>query len=84
MKLRKKDRALIERALSYVERGRAFLMSDRTLLCRRRSAATTTLDLTNAQGDICYAIDKEIGSDLAMLHTGIAMLRKALDEEVQS
>lgn len=83
MKLRKKDAARLESILRQLEQGRAFLMSGRILVCiRQHGPATTTLDFTNKQGTVCTSINKEIGSELVLLHTGIAQLREALTEDV--
>lgn len=75
----KRDRSELRRILDNLERAQAYLREERTLVCTRKSAATTTLDFTNPRGEICVAIDTEIGSPLAMLHTGIRDLRSMLD-----
>jgi len=81
MKLCKRDRRVLESILRDLERGQAYLMADSTVLCRKASFASTTLHFTNQQGAICYSVDKEIGSELALLHTGIHRLRRLLDPE---
>ena len=81
MRLSKKDRRLLEGILQQLERGQAYLRKPDTLVCVRRSVKTTTLDLTNDQGEICAEVNKEIGSELALLHTGIERLRKVLTVE---
>lgn len=81
MKLLKRDRAALARVLEKLERGQAFILNSQTIVARRKSVATTTLDMGNAQGDVCQAIDKEIGSELALLHTAISQLRAYLDEK---
>jgi hypothetical protein len=81
MKLTKKDHKTLCSILEQLERGQTFLMSEETLVCRRRSMKTTTLDLTNESGEVCAAIAKDIGSELTLLHTGISQLRKLLSGE---
>jgi len=80
LKLRKKDRLRLEAVLAKLERGHRYLMQEDMLLCKREKMATTTLHFTNRQGDCCYSLNKEIGSELCLLHTGIHELRKALEE----
>ena len=84
LKLRKKDRQLLESALVCLKRGQAYLRSDRTLLCIRQAHKTTTLHFSNDQGEICYAVDKEIGSELTLLHIGIERLEKLLAGEPEA
>jgi len=74
----KRDERELRTILADLQRSQAFLMSDRILVCTRLSAATTTLDLTNSQGDICCAISKEIGSDLVLLPRAIDRLERLL------
>jgi hypothetical protein len=79
--LRHKDRKILESVLYNLERAQQYLLKDRTLVCSRKNGpATTTLDFTNQQGEVCVAVNKEYGSELAMFHTGISMLQKALDQ----
>lgn len=82
MKLIKRDRKNLFRILDNLERAQSFLMSPDTLVCIERKQATTTLDYINAKGEVCYSIDKEIGSELALLHTAVDQLRKSLAEEI--
>ena len=72
----KREERKLESALHNLERGYDYLMNDRILVCRRESFASTTLHFTNKQGDICYAITKEIGCDLVHLRTAIRQLRE--------
>lgn len=78
MKLTQRDARILEQILADLQRGQAFLMRPDILVCRRRTVATTTDDFTNAHGEVCVSIDKEIGSDLTILHTGIARLKHLL------
>lgn len=78
MKLTKRDRHALASALDMLDRGYAFLMQPDTLVCRKRRMKTTTLDFENDQGGVCASIDKQIGSDLALLATGIERLRVLL------
>ena len=81
MKLRVRDRKVLERILENLQRGQAHLMQENTLVCMRKDRATTSLDFSNAMGEHCTSINKEIGSLLALLHTGIDQLANALKEE---
>ena len=78
MKLNRRDRKALEMALDYLQRGQSFVMNEQTLVCRTKRVATTTLDFQNEQGQACYSIAKDIGSDLVLLQTGIDMLKRAL------
>ncbi len=78
MKLTKRDRQALVSALEALDRGYAFLMHPDTLVCRKRRMKTTTLDFENDQGQVYASIDKLIGSDLALLATGIERLRVCL------
>lgn len=80
LKLRQKDRQSLLRILRNLERGQTFLMHEMTLVCRRKRCKTTSLDLTNDTGDICYEINREIGSELTLLHTGISELRQLIGD----
>ena len=78
MKLLKRDRALLETVLGQLERAAKFIVSDDTLVCRKKRVATTTLDFTNQQGVTCQEIDKYIGSELCLFFTAIHNLRSGL------
>jgi hypothetical protein len=80
MKLLKRDRKTLTSILSNLREGQAYLRASDTLVCRRKRVATTTLDFSNAQGEVRTSVDKEIGSLLALLHTGISRLEAALQE----
>ena len=84
MKLLKRDRVQLERILAQLKRGQQHLMQVDILVCMVMKHASTTLHYVNGQGSICYSVDKEIGSELALLHTGIKSLEGALygEEEV--
>ena len=80
-KMTRRDRRKLELILSNLERGQAYLLSPDVLICRRKGASTTTLDFSNQQGEVCVSVDKQIGSDIALLHSGISLLRQMLCEE---
>jgi hypothetical protein len=81
MKLLVKDRKQLLRILDCLKRSRAYLMQPDTLVCRRKGMKTTTLDFTNEQNECCVSVDKEIGSELALLWTAIGSLCMALGVE---
>jgi hypothetical protein len=81
MKLRYKDRVRLEKALMDLIKAQDFLMQKDILVCRVKDMATTTLDYTNAQGQVCTSVDKEIGIDLCFLHSAVAKLFQALKVE---
>lgn len=81
MKMAKKDRARLESVLEKLIKGQKYILADDTLVCKTKAMATTTLDFTNAQGQVCVSLNKEYGSELALLHTGIEQLKKILAEE---
>lgn len=80
VKLRKKDRVVLQRVLTDLERGQAYLRQPSILIGYTGGVATTTLHFVNARGEVFYALDKEIGSELALLHNGIRVLREVLAE----
>ena len=79
----KREERQLESALHNLERVQSYLLRDDVLVCRRQSHASTTLHFTNDQGDICYAVNKEIGSDLALLRTAIRQLGAVLNPPTQ-
>lgn len=81
MKLTKKDRAHLLQILTSLKRGQNYILSDHIVVACKCDHATTTEHLTNKAGLICYPLNKEIGSDLALLHTGIDMLHSILFSE---
>jgi 3,4-dihydroxy-2-butanone 4-phosphate synthase len=80
MKLTKKDRAQLIQVLAALKRGQQYILSDRIVVACKCDHATTTEHLTNGAGLICYPLNKEIGSELALLHTGIDQLHGILFE----
>lgn len=70
----KKQLLILENILLRLERGQDFLMDANTEVCRKVAYATTTDCYTRSDGAVLRAIDRQIGSDLALLHTGIAQL----------
>lgn len=79
MKILKRDRKQLEGILANLLRGQSYILKDEILVCRRKGVATTTLDFSNAKGESCVSVDKQIGSDLATLHTGIGQLKQLLE-----
>lgn len=79
MKLLKRDEAELRQILTRLKRGQAFLMSQRVVVAIVEKHATSTEHLTNEAGLICYPITKDIGSELALLHSGIADLECLLN-----
>lgn len=80
MKLLKRDRKALLSILAHLKRGQEYILADDTLVCRSKRVATTTLDFSNQQGKACTEVDKHIGSELALLHTGIGELERALND----
>ena len=68
----------IETVLYHLERSHKYLMDDSTILARKKSMATTTLDFLLPDGAAAYATDKQIGSDIAGLEMGMDYLRNFL------
>jgi hypothetical protein len=81
MKLLKRDRASLETVRGQLERAAAFMADERTVLCRRKRMATTTLDFTNQQGEICCQIDSGIGSEFALFWSALHNLKSLLAKE---
>ncbi len=78
LKLLARDRRTLTRTLDQLKRAQTFLLKSGILVCATKDRATTTLDFTNPQGQICTSIDKQIGSELALLHTAISELERSL------
>jgi len=81
MKLRVKDRARLQTILDNLERGRAYLMRQDVAVCKKGGSPTTTLHAVSKQGEVYYEVNKEVGSELTLLHTGIGQLRQALEAD---
>ena len=80
LKLRKRDRDTLEGILDKLRRGHEFLMRDTVLVCVKQDTATTSLHYVNGRDDVCYSMNKQIGSELCLLHAGIDDLSRALSE----
>ncbi len=65
----------IETVLYHLNRSSAYLKNDRVVIAIRKDQATTTLDYVDASGNALYAVDKEIGSDIAGLSMAIGYLQ---------
>jgi hypothetical protein len=76
----KREERKLRLALSNLESARDFLLSERIMVCTKQTFASTTLHYVNGQGDICYEIDKEIGSLLVGFYRGISVLREMIGE----
>lgn len=61
-------------------RSQDFLMSDSIAVARTGNQATTSLHFVRPDGATLYPVDKEIGSDLALLHTAIAKLNQFINQ----
>ena len=77
--MNKKLRKELESCLDKMERGLEFLMQDETLICKKKNHKTTIFDFSNDSGQVCYSIDKGIGSPLQILETGINHLKRTLE-----
>jgi hypothetical protein len=75
----KKKLRELENILQSLKRGQTFLKDERTLVCRKKSVATTTLDFKNEKGEVCVSVDKWIGSDLTGVDMGVESLAKFIE-----
>jgi hypothetical protein len=81
-KLMRRQRNQLDAILAGLRRARAYIERNDTVLAIRSSAATTTLHYTRpSDGSVIYPVNKQIGSDIAMLHTGIHGLHQFLECE---
>ena len=85
MKLRKCDRVRLESAIEDIRRGHAFIMSESVAVAKVDRHATTTLHYTRTiDGRVLYEVNKDVGSLLCVLTSGIKRLEGLLNEnEVQ-
>lgn len=68
--------------LADLKRGLTYLDQPRVAIARKgQGDATTTLHFTRADGATLYEVAKDIGSELALLRTGIANLERFLAEQ---
>lgn len=65
----------IETVMYHLNRANEYLMKESTVVAQRQSMATTTLDYTNAQGEVITSVCKDIGSDLAGLQMAMQYLQ---------
>lgn len=77
----KKQIQQLENIMIQLMRGQTYLMREDILVCGRKSYKSTTLDFTNDQGEVCTSFNKEIGSELALLHNGIRNLHNLITYE---
>ncbi len=76
-----RERKRLTSILRTLERAQRYIGQPDILVCRKSKHASTTLHFVNRQGEICFSVCKEIGSDLCSLATGINDLRKLLEPE---
>jgi hypothetical protein len=82
MKLLKKDRSKLYAVLDNLQRGRAFILEDRTVVTVKTSMGSTDVFTAPFYPDEgLHKINKDIGSPLACLWTGIHTLEKLLNKE---
>ena len=74
MRLTNKAREELRRSLADMERGLAFLKSERNAFCRREEHATTTLHYTRADGAVLHEMNRDCGSELQLLEHGAERL----------
>lgn len=76
MALTRKQTIAISRIVNDLERVKSYL--DTREVCIPGGVATTTLHYTRHDGSVLYAVDKWIGSELAILPSAIGALRQLL------
>lgn len=81
MSMTKRERRDLESVLTLLLRSQAWLLSEEIAVARVGTDATTNLHFVRPDGATLYPIDKEIGSDLALLHTAISKLMYILMEK---
>lgn len=69
MRLTKESRATLRRVLAHAERARAFIHSDRVMVCAKSSLTTATIK--DPDGNGYHAIAKGHGSDLCGIDMAI-------------
>ena len=80
--LTRKQQAAIENALHHLNRALKFIYSEDVAVARRGKIATTTLHYIRPNdGTSLYEINKDIGSDLTGLGTGIHYLNRLLGKD---
>lgn len=81
MKLTRKQRAALTRAVEHAERASRYLFRESTAICHVRNCATTTLDFTRQRDErVLCEVEKHYGSDLTGLGESIKMLRAFIAE----
>lgn len=74
-KLTRKQLASLNSIRVNLQRAMDYIYSEQTLVCAKRSAATTTLDFTRkADGVVCCEMEKEYGSHLCGLRDAMKRL----------
>lgn len=68
----------IETVLYHLDRANKFIQDENTIIARRKSMCTTTLDFEVPHVGPAATIAKDIGSDLVGLHMAIEYLQNFL------
>ena len=68
----------IETVLYHLQRAKAYIEEDSTVLATKKSQATTTLDFMLPGGSAACEVAKDMGSDIAGLEMGISYLNNFL------
>lgn len=83
-KLTKAQASALRHILDHISRGQAFIMSERIAVARRADQATTTAHYVRAQDGAClYELDKEIGSELTLIHNAVEKLNSFIEVNTQ-
>lgn len=85
-KLTRKQRAALEAIERDLKRALAYINAPETAVARRSAEGTTTLHYTRpasslAPGGALFEVEKEYGSDLVGLASGLSRLRAFLEVE---
>lgn len=79
-KLTKEQRKALEWIFEELKAARDFIQDPEILICRKKSAATTTLDFKNSSGEAITPIEKESGSMFARFYSGLTRLETFLNQ----
>ena len=82
MKLGKKDRRRLLAALDKVRRGQSYLTNSKTHVCRELGLGSTDVFTRQLDDVKLISVDKYVGSELALLHTGVSELEQLLAEGI--
>ena len=73
----KREKNAVHAVLAHLHRVRTYLLKPDVAICRKGNGqATTTLHAVRPDGVTFYEIEKEIGSELALLFTAIDHLER--------